>query len=201
MTNAAPGHGGVERHPSTLATHEFPGGDSRLLKDCLKLVTQVTPGPEGKVNLNVELTAMNVGHRVPTGFVDHHLILVVNAYRDDGSAARLIQGPRLSEFAGRLVGSAGRLFGKQLRDVNDNGPIPFWGDVATVTDSRLYPEKTDYSQFTFPAGTSRFEVRVVYRKTWQSVADEKKWPDNEREVLMKAVQTRPDASIRSTTCP
>src|SRR6185312_5640743 len=75
LHNFAPGAGGIDRDPMTLGNHSFwDGSQGAMLRRCLKLdVTRDGP------TLTVSLTAAGVGHRVPTGFVERQLLLVVEA--------------------------------------------------------------------------------------------------------------------------
>ena len=58
------------------------------------------------------------------------------------------------------------------------------------TDTRLTPGEPDRLTFTFPDGAARLRVRLLYRRFWQQVADEKRWPDNEIVVAERDVDVR-----------
>ena len=45
-------------------------------------------------------------------------------------------------------------------------------------DTRLQPEQPVAATFSFPTDTHEIRVRVLYRRFWKSVADEKVWPDD-----------------------
>src|SRR5262249_37185986 len=77
MTNMAPGKGGLERDPATLGNHRFfMGSQGDMLRRCLRL--DVRLHPNGRAEVAVQADA--VGHRVPTGFIDRNLILVLEAF-------------------------------------------------------------------------------------------------------------------------
>jgi Cytochrome c554 and c-prime len=117
MTNLAPGHGGVERSPATLGNHRFfqPSQEAMLAR-CLKL-DFATRRLSGSVRVDVSLRAEDVGHRVPTGFVDRQLLLVVEASDAAGRPVEVRTGPRLPSSVGpALMRRAGRLHARQLRD-------------------------------------------------------------------------------------
>ncbi len=81
MTNVARGAGGIERDPLTLASHDLlPGGKEAMLRRCLSVAVETKKSADGW-QLEVRVMAQNVGHRVPTGFIDRHLMLVVSARR------------------------------------------------------------------------------------------------------------------------
>jgi hypothetical protein len=183
LTNIAPGKGGIERDPWTLAVHRFPGRQRKMLRRCLAVSVRVL-SQGGKWRAQVEVRAEQVGHRVPTGFIDRNLLLVVEAFDRHGKEVARLAGARLPPLAGKpLVGKAGRLYAKQLLDGNVAGPIPFWRHHNTIQDTRLFPGRADRSEFGFPASTNRVRVRLLYRRFWHEVAETKRWPDNEIVVL------------------
>lgn len=178
MTNIAPEAGGVERDPQTLASHElFPGGKEAMLKRSVTVqVEQRANATENSIH--VAISAANVGHRVPTGFIDRHLILVVQAFAPENEKLR-VSGPALSQVAGSFSGEAGALFGQVLIGENGESPIPFWQPVIEHLDTRLIPGKTQELVFKASKRAARVHVRLIYRKFWESVAKEKGWPANE----------------------
>jgi hypothetical protein len=183
LTNVAPGRGGIERDPKTLANHRFfAGSQLEMLRRCLKVTAVLTPDGEG-VRAEVTVTASDVGHRVPTGFVDRQLLLVVEGLGRDGQTVAPRRGPTLPATAGKpLAGTPGRLYAKQLRGFDGRSPAPFWRADGDALDTRLVPDKPDRLTFDFPSGLERVRVRLLYRRFWQEVADVKGWPDNEIEV-------------------
>ncbi len=108
MTNVAPGHAGIERHPKSLASHSFPGGTAEMLRKCLQIQVEIKRHAEG-TDVAVGLRADNVGHRVPTGFIDRHLVLVVEAFDFRGQRVAARSGPLLDSAAGRRLRGNGGL--------------------------------------------------------------------------------------------
>ena len=176
MSNIAPGKGGIERDPWTLGNHRFFAGSREdMLRRCLKVSAGFTGG-RAEVTLRVE----GAGHRVPTGFVDRHLILVVEGLDGDGKAVAALSGPRLPAAVGpELAGRSGRLFAKLLRDEQGRSPVPFWREAAEPTDTRLIPGHDERLVFDFPSGVRRVRVRLLYRRFWQEVARSKGWADQD----------------------
>jgi hypothetical protein len=175
MTNIAPGKGGIERNPKTLSSHHTPGGTLEMLRQSLKL--QARAGVGGK--LDVEITAERVGHRVPTGFVDRQLVLVVDAVDARGNRVDLAEGPRLPKSVGKWAGLPGVLYAKQLVGEKESMPTPFWLPVLKSEDTRLLPEQIDRREFVFGAAAERVTVQLWYRRFWQEVADARGWTDND----------------------
>jgi hypothetical protein len=176
LTNIAPGMGGLDRDPLTLASHTLmPGGQQAMLRRCLDM-TAMWHSSERHA-LRVAIATHDVGHRVPTGFVDRHVMLVVEAQDAAGKPIELLEGPRLPEAVGDLSGTAGALFAKLLRDPSGEAPVPFWQAGAIVEDTRLHPDRTHEFSFAFTQPPATVRVRLLYRRFWQSVAEEKQWPD------------------------
>jgi hypothetical protein len=184
MTNLAPGHGGIERDPKTLANHRFfHGSRESMLRDCVR-VSAVLRRQEQTVQADVRVAVEGVGHRVPTGFVDRHLLLVVEGLAADGSSVPLEAGPTLPAPAGPdLVGKPGQLFAKLLQDYDQHAPAPFWRAFPEARDTRLTPGQPERSVFVFPAHLGRLRVQVLYRRFWQEVARVKGWPDEDVSVF------------------
>ncbi|MBI2807588.1 MAG: hypothetical protein HYX68_21615 [Planctomycetes bacterium] len=178
MNNIAPGKGGIVRDPRTLASHDMPGGRIDLLRESLRMDVGTSTSTKGK-QVAVEIVAQRVGHRVPTGFVDRHLLLVVQAWDEQGKAVALVDGPRLPKKAGRWSGIAGALYAKQLFGPAGEGPIPFWLHVAKIEDTRLHAERPDRRVFLFSPSARRVSVQLWYRRFWQEVADPRGWTDYE----------------------
>jgi hypothetical protein len=188
LTNIAPGKGGIERAPHTLASHTFPGGELDLLRRCL----QVTIEPkrvETSQLVRVTVRAETVGHRVPTGFLDRNLLLVVEACDGQGQPVALTEGPRLPAAAGEgYAGLPGQLFARLLHDLNGNAPMPFWKQPhGEIADTRLFPGQAHTSDFRFSQTAKRVRVWLLYRRFWKQVADRNAWADTEIVVVDRLV--------------
>lgn len=179
MTNIAPGHGGIDRDPKTLASHGmFMGSKADMLKQCLKLSVEVARLAEG-VHARVEIRVEGVGHRVPTGFIDRHIVLVVAGYEDQ-ERVEAISGPRLPDVVGKeLKGQTGKLFARQLKGSDGKPPAPFWRAADDPVDTRLTSETTDLSRYSFPKEVDRVRVRLVYRRFWAEARQRHGWPDDD----------------------
>ena len=182
MTNFAPGVGGIERDPSTLPGHTLmPGGHRAMLQACIDLTAECR-AEEDAYRLSLQLLAHDVGHHVPTGFIDHHLILVVEATGGSGEAIE-IQGPRLPAAAGDFAGRAGELLAKRLISADGQSPVPSWRAGGTIRDNRLEPGEPRTIRFKIPRSARRVRARLLYRRFWHATAVEKGWPDQTLEVI------------------
>ena len=179
MTNIAPSAGGLERDPLTLGSHTFlPGGRAAMLHQAVQVETSMRQ-TEDHVHVRVQVTADNVGHQVPTGFIDRHLILCVEAVDANGQVVAAEKGPLIPAIAGpSWKGKAGRLFAKYVVDSQRTGPIPFWQAAEEMVDTRLHPARPEVFVFEFAATAVQVRIQVVYRRFWESVAVEKQWPDD-----------------------
>ncbi len=189
MTNMAPHHGGIERDPQTLANHRFLAtGPQEMLREAVSLSAVLRSEPGG-VRADVEVRADGAGHRLPTGFIDRHLLLVADALDEKGTSLPLQQGPVLPPVAGRpLAGRPGKLYAKLLKDFDGHTPAAFWQADPEPTDTRLTPGDPDRVTFVFAAQTTRLRLRLVYRRFWQQVAEEKHWPAEETVVAEREVK-------------
>jgi hypothetical protein len=140
------------------------------------------------VRATVSVRADGVGHRVPTGFIDRHLLLVVEGYDSAGRSLPASRGPALPDAAGpALAGRPGRLIGRLRADFAGNQPAPFWRGGPDPQDTRLYPGVADVSEYRFPPGLARVRVRILYRRFWKEVSDAKGWGDRDLVVSDKVI--------------
>lgn len=170
LTNIAPMSGGIERDPRTLASHTFlPGGRAAMLRRALAVSVAIDRQP-ASVDVSVRLEAHEVGHRLPTGFIDRQLLLIVEAIDAEGHAAGALGGGSLPPATGtELSGKAGRIFSKLLTDEDGNSPAPFWRAGVRMTDTRLLPDEPAACNFTFPIEAASVQVRLIYRRLWGGV--------------------------------
>jgi hypothetical protein len=182
MSNLAPGKGGIERDPKTLANHAMAGATPEMLRKCLQLQVEVNREKD-HVKVATLLRANDVGHRVPTGFIDRHLVLVVQALDTARKPIPAKVGPRLDAAAGAdFAGEAGWLYAKRVNSP-ERTPAPFWVPSDSITDTRLDPNQTDRRTFIFPGAARDFHVRVMYRLFWPEIAEWFRWDDNEVLIL------------------
>lgn len=188
MTNIAPGHGGIERNPATLGNHHFwHDSQTSMLQRCLQLTVHHRQEKD-RIVLAVSLQARNVGHRVPTGFVDRQLILHVVGLRH-GQPVRAVFGPRLTDATGKpLRGQTGRLYAKQLRDDRGRTPVPFWQATEELADTRLLPGQPDEFAVHFPTGITAVRIQILHRRFWEVTNRQKGWPNQDIVVLDREFQ-------------
>ena len=76
------------------------------LRRCLSLTASAERSKD-VVSVRIAVRAAGVGHRVPTGFVDRNLVLVVHAADAKGKPVPLLGGPKLPAAAGQAVAGRG----------------------------------------------------------------------------------------------
>jgi hypothetical protein len=192
MRNIAPGHGGIRRDSQTLGNHRFfAGSQLGMLRRVVTLTVDTQP-KRGGVQIDVVLRADGVGHRVPTGFVDRHLVLLVEPLDARGERVAVQSGAKLPEYVGpRRAGLPGRVFGRVLTDHDGRSPVPFWrADDGRTMDTRLIPGQADYSSWLTTNELSQVRVRLIHCRTWDSAAREKAWPDNDLTVFEESFFVR-----------
>lgn len=196
LTNVAPGKGGVERDPAVIHAHTFPGAaNEELLQNALTM--QVTAHRQAdQVLVEVSLTNDQTGHHVPSDSPLRHLILLVEATNENGEALPLVEGETAPEWCGAgdpekgyYAGLPGKAFAKILVElwtgISPTGA--YWNHTRVVSDNRLAAFSTDTSRYLFSApqqGNARVSVRLIYRRAFRFLADQKGWqiPDILMEV-------------------
>jgi hypothetical protein len=178
MSNIAHGKGGIPRDPHSLANHRFfAGSQEEMLRRAVQVTAELAPTSEG-LHASLAIRVSGAGHRVPTGFIDRHLILVVEALDVDGRSVALCRGPKLPASSGKeLAGRPGQIFAKQRTGADGRSPVPFWQPPSEFVDTRLHPERTERVEFVFAREARNVQVRLLYRRFWQEVAEAKDWPD------------------------
>lgn len=185
LSNFAPGHGGIQRDPATIANHRFfDDSQEAMLRRAVKASVRFERQSD-KVRARVQLRAEGVGHRLPTGFVDRHLVLIVEGRDSENRTVPVQAGPKLPALAGgELAGRPGRLYARILRDFEGRSPVPFWlASPDPPLDTRLIPGRAVEDCFDFPAMLTGLHLRVLYRRFWPEVAHSKHWPDDEILIL------------------
>jgi hypothetical protein len=183
-----PEAGGITRDYAQLHNHTMPGAyDETLLKNSVTMKTQSTRSGD-TVQLNVSITNDQVGHDIPTDAVSRQMILVVEAKDASGKVLTLAKGPVNPAYAGDFGGKPGKTFMKVLRDdwTGETPTVAYWRPLTLVEDTRLKALATDTTQysFTLPAGqTAQISVRLMFRRNYQKLMQEKGWTD--ADILME----------------
>ncbi len=191
--------GGLERDPATIATHRMPGArDTALLRSALSLEVEARRAGEALV-VQVRVSNDRTGHHVPTDSPLRSVMLLVSARDGNGDPLDLLDGPTLPAWAGEgepadgaYAGLAGRAFAKVLQELwtGEAPTAAYWNPVRVVADTRIAAFAADTSVYRFvaPPGTTRVNARLIYRRAFRTLADQKGW--NEPDVPMAGATVR-----------
>jgi hypothetical protein len=203
ITNVAPGKGGVERDPLTIPAHTFPGASSTdLLRNAVTMTAVARP--EGRsIVVEVEIVNDNTGHHVPTDSPLRQVILLVQACDEQGRDLSLEQGPTLPDWAGigdpaegNYAGLPGKAYAKVLQElwteVFPSGA--YWNPTRILSDTRLAAYARDASRFVFtaPAGDTQVEVRLLFRRAFKLLMDQKGWNMPDIEMARQIIEVPGD---------
>ena len=126
------------------------------------------------VNIRLELWTDGVGHALPTGHVDRHLLALLEARDNNGSllGPSLGGGERVPAWAmNEGHESPGVLLGRWQENL-DEVPLPFWRAGGTWHDTRLFPGKKRIFNWDFPANAIEIRLLVEHRKAWPATLRE-----------------------------
>ncbi len=183
-----PDAGGLTRDYIQLHGHTMPGAyDQNLLQNA---VTMRTTAQRSGNQLQVEVKVTNdqTGHDIPTDAPIRSMILVVEVVDASGKTVTLSQGPLNPAWSGNFGGKPGKTFAKLLKDdwTGETPTAAYWRPVTVVEDTRLSALATDTTRYTFdlPVGqAAKVNVRLVFRRAFQQLAQQKGW--NDPDVLME----------------
>lgn len=189
MGNVAPGKGGIDRNPMEMASHQMmPGGLQKMLQNSIQHETKVIKGTND-CTVGVQLKAVNVGHKIPTGYIDRHLILHVKAMSNEGELKPL-DGDRIPSWVDQSMhGDAGVLLGRPLLHPDKQFTQPFWQwGGGVIVDSRLEPENEKKWSWRFSKKVEKVKVSLIYRPFWKEQQLTKKWNDLDVVVFEKIIR-------------
>jgi len=179
--------GGRLRDPATIASHLMPGvADKELLRSALKM--EVEAGRSGDVvEVMVTLGNENTGHHVPTDSPLRHVILLVEVTDAAGQSLEMVEGPTLPEWCGvgdsddgYYAGLAGTAYAKVLEELwTEVSPTgAYWNPTRVLSDNRIAAHESDTTKYSFAspaAGEAVVRVRLLFRRAFIALADQKGW--------------------------
>jgi len=168
----------LRRPLEQIHDHTFLGRE--LLPTGVELAASAGRDAPERMTVKARITTRAVGHKVPTGSADKHLLLVVVARDADGRPLALAEGERVPDhaggegdplaldakgFAARLeahdfAGLPGREYAQVLAAGSGETHVPFWRAVRVVSDTRLLPDAESLEVFSFAAPVGAVTVRV-----------------------------------------
>ena len=195
---ALPEVGGVERDPATIASHLMPGAaDAELLRSALTMDI-TTQRNDGVIDVEVQVSNRGAGHHVPTDSPLRHVILVLEGRDDAGGALELVAGPVLPEWCGvgdpadgYYAGLPGTAYAKVLEELwTEVSPTgAYWNPTRVLSDNRIAANDSDTTSYSFAAsGATEVTVRLLYRRAFAGLADQKGWDLEDIEMARAVVR-------------
>lgn len=184
---ARPDKGAVKRDPQTIFSHLMPGAShENLLQNAVTM--RVEARREGE-RIIVEVTIVNdrTGHHIPTDSPLRQMILLVTASDRQGNVFSLTSGPTIPDYGGigdpvdgYYADLPGKIYAKILMELwTEITPTgAYWSPTRVVSDNRIPAFGSDTSQFIFFApveGAVRIEVRLLLRRAFIELMEQKKW--------------------------
>lgn len=188
MENIAPGKGGIKRNPMELASHQLmPGGLKLMLQSSISHQEEIIRSEKDTL-VRVRIKAINVGHKIPTGYIDRHLILELRA-TGGGKEILPLEGDLIPIWADvDLAGNAGVVFARPLLDHGKKQLQPFWLASEDLIDTRLEPEVTREHIWKFPKELESLKVQMIYRPFWKEQQKIKKWSNQDLLIFESILQ-------------
>ena len=193
---ALPELGGLEHPPERIPSHLQRGAsDVELLQNTVSMTVSAEQ-VANRLRVTVSITNTEAGHHVPTDFPGRHMILEVMAMGGHGSgqgqALPLQSGPTVPEWGGEYAGQPGEAYAKVLKDVvtGESPVVSYWKQTLIENDNRLPAFGSDVTVYDFlipeEGGQINVEVRLLFRRAFQSLVDERGWDLG--EIVMEASQ-------------
>ena len=181
----------------SLHSHDIQGTSPQFLENAVSLTLDVAQ--EGfELVIDVSITNDQAGHAVPTGITFRNMILLVEAVTAGGVPLTQLTGSTLHPLAGvgdpeegYYSGLPGKLYANVLDGPLGEGVI-FTDSTGTSFDNRISPFATDITTYRFqlPAGVEMgdFRARLIYRRMWRAVIDDKGWEFDGQGNLLADIQ-------------
>ncbi len=171
---------GLHRDPSDMHSHRFLGTEPSFASKAIKLEVQKRVDMRKREwVVEVSLTNVGAGHKIPTGTWSKHVVVGVWAMQDGRWLAPTPESDRVrvTEFdaasnelaPGNWRNPAGMVLGVRTLKPSSRRPAFWWAfDAETLVDDRLAPGETRTATCRFPLGDPdkppEVEVRVVHRR-------------------------------------
>ncbi|SLM31977.1 exported hypothetical protein [Desulfamplus magnetovallimortis] len=177
--------GGLTRDSNTLRSHRMTGvGDLEFMENALTMDVEANIEEAG-LEVSVTLTNDNTGHHIPTGNPMRHMILVVNAFDEDGTLT-LVNGPVIPEWCGDgdneddFAGLPGRAYAKVLEDTwsREYPTGSYWNSTKLVSDNRIAAFASDTTEYLFSADLEQdiwISAKLYYRRGFKKIMEQKGW--------------------------
>ena len=178
-----PEQGGFERDPERIFSHRML--PPSLMQNAVSMDVDAERNG-GALTVTVTLTNDQTGHDVPTDSPLRHLILLIEASDTAGSQLEPVDGPRVPTWGGDgdpadgyYAGQPGKVYARILEEtwtgISPSGA--YWNPTRELNDNRLGAFESDTSRYQFraPPGAAHVQVRLLYRRAFIELMDQKGW--------------------------
>jgi hypothetical protein len=169
----------LERSPNTIFPHKFEGASPKRLVGSARLFVD-SEIIDSVLEVNVGVTNVNAGHRLPTGEHTRNMILLVTAEDEDGNPLDIIDGPVVPDWGGTgddegdYGGMPGKGYARVTADDTGTLNVPIWRATLIASDNRIKAKETDESQYRFRLPSDADEdfpgyvtATLIYRKDFR----------------------------------
>lgn len=154
---------GPRRHHHAMALRKncVPGG--------LRASWSVQTSPKGPV-VEMTLQADRVGHALPTGHIDRHILGWLEVFDAAGKPVLVDNIP--GTLPAWAIGQPKPVWGFLLarwREKGLEGPVPFWSPEGEIRDTRLLPGQSRAMEWPLPPEARSVRLRIEHRKAWPAM--------------------------------
>jgi hypothetical protein len=196
LTNVAPDAGGIERDPSDIHAHTFPGAANEALLQNSVTMTMEADLLGGELAVAVRIANDQTGHHIPTDSPLRQMILLVEARTSSGAILPLLEGPTVPLWGGvgdpsdgYYAGLPGTAYARVLQELwTEVAPTgAYWNPTRVLSDNRIPAMGSDTTRFAFDASNAgrplTVTARLLFRRAFIQLMDWKGW--DVQDILME----------------
>jgi hypothetical protein len=189
------------RDISAVRRHDFPGATKNMVKNAATLAIEAVAN-QGVLTVKVNVRNVNTGHHLPSGITIRNLLLLVTPVTAGGDTLQYTGNQRVPAYGGtgpvetgHYAGYPGKGFALVFGDDKGNTHVMDWQATRIVEDTRIKARGSDVSVYTFAlpprAGRVEIQTKLIYRRAFKPLADQKKWKMEDMIVASDATIVEP----------
>ena len=188
--------GGLPHSPESIPSHLQTGlKDIEFMQSETATLDVETAFNEGNLAISVKVTNSGAGHHIPTDHPGRNILLVVEVFDEDGLPIEIVEGPVIPSWGGDLAGTPGKGYAKVLKDVvtGESPVVSYWKQVLIASDNRIPAMENDTTKYVFLTNgeSCTVQVRLVFRRMFQPIAERYVWEDEDILLVKKEIQINP----------
>lgn len=179
--------GGLKRDSKNIVSHRMLGiTDLNFMQNAVT-VTSSAERQDSEIVVNIEIYNDRTGHHIPTDSPLRHMILLVQAFDEQGDPLIQTDGSILPDWCGigdpdmgYYAGLPGKAYAKILEELW-TGVTPtgaYWNKTRLASDNRIPALGRDQSTFSFSAQTNEkvtIDIQLIFRRAYIQLMDWKSW--------------------------